>query len=76
MKKSILIYAAFIVVFMTFLSFKSNDTVQKCVKIKCGKKGYYELMTGTDETDIANQIKTKYNNCSFEYVDKKKCKNL
>ena len=44
------------------------------MKVKCGKKGYYEVMTGVDEADIASQLKAKYNTCTFEYVDMKKCK--
>lgn len=75
MKKSILVYSAFAILFMGFLSFKNNNTIQKCVKVKCGKKGEFVLMTGVDEADIANQIKVKYNTCTYEYVDKKKCKN-
>ncbi len=75
MKKGTILYSILVVSGMTFLSFKNSYTVTKCVKVKCGKKGYYELMTGVDEQDIANQLKVKYNTCTYQYVDKKKCKN-
>jgi hypothetical protein len=74
MKKGFLLYSVIVISGMMFFGFKNSDTVTKCVKIKCGNKGYYELMTGTDEQDIANQLKVKYNTCTYQYVDKKKCK--
>jgi hypothetical protein len=75
MNKFIALYTIISISVISLLSLKANDTVQKCVQIKCGKKGSYEFFTGTSEADIAAQIKQKYNTCTFKYVDKSKCKN-
>ena len=75
MKKGIILYSVFVLAAMTFFSFSNNNLASKCVKVKCGDKITYELVSGADEIEIASYLKTKYTTCTFEYVSKKKCKN-
>jgi disulfide oxidoreductase YuzD len=56
------------------LIFGFNSTITKCVQVSCSKTTFVMSFTGTNEADIANQIKQKYPNCSFTYVDKSRCK--
>jgi len=56
------------------LLFGFNATVTKCVQISCSKTTFVMSFTGSSEADIAKQIKQKYPNCSFSYVDKSRCK--
>lgn len=53
----------------------NKTTVTKCVKITCKETTYVTSITGANDADITNQIKTRYPNCSFEFLPKSKCKN-
>lgn len=75
MKKGLILYFIGVIATMTFLSFTSKSTTSKCVKLTCGKKVTYELVSGADEIEIASFLKTNYTACTFEYVGKRKCKN-
>ena len=57
-----------------FLLLGATSTVTKCVQISCSKTTFVMSFTGSSEADIAKQIKQKYPNCSFSYVDKSRCK--
>jgi hypothetical protein len=74
MKKGLILYSLSIIAIMSFFSFSYNNTTSKCVKLTCGKKVTYELVSGADEIEIASTLKTNYPTCTFEYVSKKKCK--
>ncbi|MFM2037211.1 MAG: hypothetical protein RL432_150 [Bacteroidota bacterium] len=60
---------------MLLLGLGTSDKVTKCVEINCKNTKFVVSMTGTNEADIAKQIKKQYPNCSFTYVDKSRCKN-
>jgi len=74
MKKGLILYSLCMIAIMSFFSFSYNNTTSKCVKLTCGKKVTYELVSGADEIEIASTLKTNYPTCTFEYVSKKKCK--
>jgi hypothetical protein len=74
MKKGLILYSLGVIAIMSFLSFSYNSTTSKCVRIKCGNKAMYKLVSGVDEIEIGNYLKTNYPECTFEYVSKKKCK--
>ena len=60
--------------YVSFVSQSSQRIETKCVQIKCSKTTYIVSMSGTSEADITKQIKQKYPDCSFTFVDKSKCK--
>lgn len=74
MKSYAQLFSISALIFVSAISQGSTSTVTKCVQITCSKTSYTVSMTGTTEADIAQQIKQKYPNCSFVYVDKSKCK--
>jgi|LakMenE01Jun11ns_1017448.scaffolds.fasta_scaffold8575607_1 hypothetical protein len=75
MKKGLFLYSIGVITIMSFFSFAYNSTTSKCIKLTCGDKVTYRLVSGENETEIVNQIKTGYPTCKWEYVSKKKCKN-
>jgi hypothetical protein len=75
MKKGMILYSIGVIAIMSILSFSYNNSTPKCIKLTCGNKVTYKLMTGENDAEIVSQIKTAHPSCSFEYVSKRKCKN-
>jgi hypothetical protein len=60
---------------MLLFGLGTSENITKCVEINCKNTKFVVSITGTNEADIAKQIKKQYPNCSFTYVDKSRCKN-
>jgi hypothetical protein len=75
MKRTLSVILGLLVISYVSIISQSSQTVEtKCVQIKCSKTNFIVSMSGTSEADITKQIKQKYPDCSFTFVDKSKCK--
>jgi hypothetical protein len=53
-----ILYSIGVITIMSIFSFTYKSTAYKCIKLTCGNKVSYKLISGENEAEIVSKIKT------------------